>query len=231
MCDSKNGFGKAKKRIYLNLTNRCNVKCDFCCMFSEPSKNTFLSFDKYKEIIDNSECFFELQLEGGEPFLHEDFYLFVEYARFTGRCTKITISTNGILLPKHLQRLTDFCDFSKISIVIKRSINYYLYNLDNGIFKKCRDLYLATEFIPNFKIEFNVRLRKEDNWIVEKLKEFKIYEQSRVYELQNYGRMGNDLYSKPFIVRNIDEFFLYASDGECFNDDMIKRSEYEKTLK
>jgi MoaA/NifB/PqqE/SkfB family radical SAM enzyme len=231
MCDSKNGFGKAKKRIYLNLTNRCNVKCDFCCMFSEPNKNTFLSFDKYKEIIDNSECFFELQLEGGEPFLHEDFYLFVEYARFTGRCTKITISTNGILLSKHLQRLTNFCDFSKIPIVIKRSINYYLYNLDNWIFKKCRDLYLATEFIPNFKIEFNVRLRKEDNWIVEKLKEFKIYEQSRVYELQNYGRMGNDLYSKPFIVRNIDEFFLYASDGKCFNDDMVKRSEYEKTLK
>ena len=90
---------------------------------------------------------------------------------------------------------------------------------------------MATEFIPNFKIEFNVRLRKEDTWIVEKLKEFKIYEQSRVYELQNYGRMVNDLYSKPFIVRNIDEFFLYASDGECFNDDMIKRSEYEKTLK
>jgi MoaA/NifB/PqqE/SkfB family radical SAM enzyme len=231
MCDSKNGFGKAKKRIYLNLTNRCNVKCDFCCMFSEPNKNTFLSFDKYKEIIDNSECFFELQLEGGEPFLHEDFYLFVEYAIFTGRCTKITISTNGILLSKHLQRLTNFCDFSKIPIVIKRSINYYLYNLDNWIFKKCRDLYLATEFIPNFKIEFNVRLRKEDNWIVEKLKEFKIYEQSRVYELQNYGRMGNDLYSKPFIVRNIDEFFLYASDGKCFNDDMVKRSEYEKTLK
>jgi len=225
MCDGKNGFEKAKRRIYLNLTNRCNVKCDFCCMFSEPNKNTFLTFDKYKEIIDSSNNFYELQLEGGEPFLHE------EYARFTGRCMKITISTNGILLSKHLQRLTDFCDFSRIPIVIKRSINYYLFNLDNGIFKKCRDLYLATEFIPNFKIEFNVRLRKEDNWIVEKLKEFKIYEQSRIYELQNYGRMGNDLYAKPFIVRNIDEFFLYASDGQCFNDDLVKRSEYEKTLK
>jgi len=222
---------KAKERIYLNLTNKCNVSCDFCCMFSNLNKSTFLSFIKYKEIIDLCDDFFELQLEGGEPFLHEDFYLFLEYARFTNKCSKITISTNGILLPKHLQRLTDFCNFSKIPIVIKRSINYYLYNLDNGIFKKCRDLYLATEFIPNFKIEFNVRLRKEDDWLVEKLKEFKIYDQSKVYELQNYGRFRNDLYSKPFIVQNIDEFFLYASDGKCFNKNLIERSEYEKTLK
>ena len=151
----------SKIRLYFNLTNKCNVKCDFCCMFSEPSKNTFLSFNKYKEIIDNSDCLFELQLEGGEPFLNTNFYLFLEYARSTKRCTKIIISTNGIILQRHLQRLTDFCEFSNIPIIIKRSINYYLYNLDNDIFKKCRDLYLATEFIPNFKIEFNVRLRKE----------------------------------------------------------------------
>jgi MoaA/NifB/PqqE/SkfB family radical SAM enzyme len=200
-------------------------------MFSEPNKTTFLQFEKFKEIIDGSDEFFELQLEGGEPFLHDDFYLFLEYARYSGRCKKITISTNGIILTKHLQRLTDFCDSSNIFMVIKRSINYYLYILDNDIFKKCRDLYLATEFIPNFKVEFNVRIRKDDDWLVDKLTEYKIIEQSIVYELQNYGRMDDNTYVKPFIVQNIEEFNLYASDGTCFGIDLISRSEYEKNLK
>lgn len=200
-------------------------------MFSEPSKSTFIDFEVYKQIIDKHDGAFELQLEGGEPFLHPDFFLFLEYARFTKRCSKITISTNGILLKRNLQRLTDFCDFSNIPMVIKRSINYYLYNLDNSICKKSRDLYLATEFIPNFKILFNVRLRKNDEWLVEMLKENKIYDQSNIFELQSYGRMEAEGYRKPFIVRNIENFYLYAADGKCFNDDLLKRSEYEKTLK
>lgn len=225
-----NQINKAAERLYINITNKCNVQCDFCCMFSSPDKNTFLSFYKFKEVIDSTIGLFEIQLEGGEPLLHKDLYLFLEYIRFTNRCTKITISTNGILLQKNIQRLTDFGSSSNIPITIKRSINYYLYSLDNFIFKKCRDLYLATEFIPNFKIEFNVRILKDDSFIITQLKEHKIFEYSNVYKLQNYGRFEDSSYNKPFIVRNIEKFNLYASDGTCFYENMIARSEYEKTL-
>lgn len=220
----------ASERIYLNITNQCNTRCNFCCMYSAPEKMTFLSFNKYVEIINATQGSYELQLEGGEPLLHPDLYLFLEYAKSTKQCAKIIISTNGILLLNHLQRLIDFCNFSNIPVVIKRSINYHLYSLNSRIFHDSRDLYLATEFIPNFEIKFNVRLRKEDTWIVDKLKEFKIYDQSVVYELQNYGRNDNTEYMKPFIVRNINAFRLYATDGTCFNEDLIQRSEYEKTL-
>jgi organic radical activating enzyme len=222
---------KPNTRLYLNLTNKCNVSCDFCCMYSDPTKITFLSFNKYKEIIDNTEGLFELQLEGGEPFLSKDFYLFIEYARSTNRCTKIIISTNGFLLKKHLQRLTDFTYFSNIPILIKRSINYHLYNLDNKILKTSRDLYLATEFIDGIDIRFNVRLRIGDDWLVDLLKEHKIYELSSVYNLQNYGKLNDNQYNKPFIVQNIDSWFIYSADGKCFQQNLIERSEYEKTLK
>jgi MoaA/NifB/PqqE/SkfB family radical SAM enzyme len=57
-------------------------------------KNTFISFDKYKEIIDEAKEYYELQLEGGEPFLHPDFYSFFEYAKHSNLCTKITVSTS-----------------------------------------------------------------------------------------------------------------------------------------
>ncbi len=227
-----NNGSKSKKRLYFSINNKCNTNCDFCSMHSSPDKNTFLSFHRFKEIIDNVNVKYELQLEGGEPLMNENLYLFIEYARYSGNCNKIIISTNGILLQKHLQRLTDFVAFSGIPLLIKLSINYHLYNLNNNIFKKARDLYLATEFISNFDILFNVRLRKDDNWIIEELHKNKIFEHSNIYELQSYGRFENNTnYSKPFINQNIDSFNLYSSDGIDFKTDLIKRSNYEKTLK
>ena len=37
-------------------------------------------------------------------------------------------------------------------------------------------------------------------------------------------------YSDKPIVQNIDNWFIYASDGTCFNQDLIARSDYEETL-
>ena len=39
------------------------------------------------------------------------------------------------------------------------------------------------------------------------------------------------LNDKPVIVQNIDDWFIYACDGKCFNKDLIARSNYEKELK
>lgn len=216
-------------RLYFNLTNKCNEECEFCCMYSSKTKNTFLDFDKYKEIVDKHCDDFELQLEGGEPFLHKDFYLFIYYALKTERCKKIIICTNGKLLESNLNRLVDICKYKNIPITIKPSINYWLINKNKKLIKQCRDIYFATEFIDNFDIRFNVRLRKEDEWIVKELEKNRIKNYSNIFYLQSYGRLSDDTrYDKPVIVQNIDNWFIYASDGSCFNKDLISRSEYER---
>ena len=229
---------KSKKRFYFSLNNVCNVNCEFCAMFSGTNKSTYLDFNRYKEILDENNDFFELQLEGGEPLVNQNFYLFMEYAKYTKKCNKIIISTNGILLKQHIQRITDFIAFSKIPIHIKMSINYSLIEdykrLNKNIFKYARDMYLATEFIENFKLSFNVRLRSdnEDKLLLEELKKNKIYELSNIYELQKYGRLENDdSYEEPFINQNIDDFYLFSSDGINFEQDLIARSKHEKQLK
>ena len=33
---------------------------------------------------------------------------------------------------------------------------------------------------------------------------------------------------KPFINQNIEDWKIYASDGKCFGQDLISRSEYEQ---
>lgn len=218
-------------RQYINITNNCNANCEFCCMWSDSTKHTFMSFDVFKKIIDSTVEDFELQLEGGEPLLHDDLYLFIEYARSTKRLKKIIILTNGILIREHLARLVDFNKYYKIPVLIKMSINYWLYNIDNSLLDKALDYHLATEFIDGVDITLNVRLRKQDEWLRDMIKEKKLTEISNIFYLQRYGKYENESeYDLPIIVQNIDDWFIYSCDGKCFNKDLIARSNHERNL-
>jgi len=216
-------------RYYFSLTNKCNADCDFCCMWSSSKKNSFLDFNRFKEIIDGNSKDFEIYLEGGEPFLNKHIMLFIEYAYYTGRCKQIIISTNGLLLHEYSDRLTDFLNRSKIPMVLKVSINYHLYGMDKNIFKRGRDLLAAVEFIENLKIVFNVRLRKGDDWIIDLLKENHLYDVSNVFYLQKYGRYEDkNEYDLPFIRQEVEEFHLFSTDGIDFGHDLVARSNHEK---
>ena len=217
-------------RLYINLTNKCNSECPFCCMYSGKYKNTFIDFNDFKQIVDSHGEDFELQLEGGEPLLHPFMLLFMWYAHSTGRCKKIIILTNGKLISDYLEEIISFMDRARIQIEIKMSINYWLYSENPHIFKQARDLHCATEFVDGISVKFNARMRHGDEWIVDRLKEYKIYDQSNVFYLQSYGRMTGTDYEKPVIVQNIDDWFVYSCDGKCFGKDLIARSEYEKGL-
>ena len=217
-------------RLYINLTNRCNSDCPFCCMYSGKEKNTFIKFNVFKYIIDGKDDDFELQLEGGEPLLHPFVFLFMWYAYSTGRCKKIIILTNGKLIEDYLEEVIRFMSRTRIPVEIKMSINYWLYKENPHIFKQARDLYCSTEFVDGISVIFNVRMRHGDEWIIDLLKENKIYEESNVFYLQSYGKMMGTEYEKPVIVKNIDDWFIYSCDGKCFSKDLIARSEYEKGL-
>lgn len=219
-------------RLYINLTNKCNADCEFCCMYSSCKKNTFISFEKFKDIIDSFDDSIELQLEGGEPFLHKDFYLFLEYASHVEKVRKIIILTNGLNFDKYLYNIVEFHKRTNIPIVIKISINYWLLKLNKRHIEKCREYYFCTEFIPNFDIKFNVRLRKnQDDNVVESLRNNGIFEQSNIFYLQSYGKWSDqEDYDKPVIVQNIENWHIFASDGTCFEQNLIARSEYEKEL-
>ena len=199
-------------------------------MYSGKEKNTFMDFNVFKYIIDGKDDDFELQLEGGEPLLHPFMFLFMWYAHSTGRCKKIIILTNGKLISDYLEEIISFMDRARIQIEIKMSINYWLYSENPHIFKQARDLHCATEFVDGISVKFNVRMRHRDEWIIDLLKENKIYKQSNVFYLQSYGRMTGTDYEKPVIVQNIDDWFVYSCDGKCFGKDLIARSEYEKGL-
>lgn len=221
-------------RLYINLTNKCNTNCPFCCMYSGEDKQRFITFEQFRNIIDKCKTNFELQLEGGEPLLHKDLFLFIEYAIHTERCTKLIILTNGYLLDKYIKRFIEIANWYNIKTEFKISVNYWLLNetKKQGIDQlyKLNNLIFATEYIENIGIVLNVRKRLQgDDWIDAELEKYGLKDKSNIFYLQSYGKLkDSEQYDKPVIVQNIQNWFIYASDGTCFGQDLILRSEYEK---
>lgn len=225
---------KEGTRLYICLTNQCNTKCPFCCMYSGPDKNRFMNFETFKNIIDTNEGIFELQLEGGEPLLHKNIFLFMEYAVSTNRCKKIIILTNGFVLNDIKNNFLNFSNFHNIEIEFKISINYWLIQEwkkqhNEKFIEYLSKLAFCFKYHPLIHIIFNARKRNEDDWLDEEIEHYNIEKQTHSFFFQSYGRLKNsDKYDKPVIVQNIDNWRLYASDGTCFEQDLIARSEYEK---
>ena len=85
------------KKIYLEITNNCNLNCDFCIKNSRQQK--FMTFDEFKLILSKLEnytkyLYFHIL---GEPLLHPNINKFINYA---SKNYKINITTNGYLINK-----------------------------------------------------------------------------------------------------------------------------------
>src|SRR5689334_5024979 len=86
-------------RIYFAVTNHCNRACPWCSTCSSPRGSTFLTLDRFQKALPGSGMF-EVQLEGGEPTIHPQFFEMVKIARAHPRCTRLVLCTNGVVLPR-----------------------------------------------------------------------------------------------------------------------------------
>lgn len=224
-------------RLYINLTNHCNLNCPFCCMYSGTDKQTFLPFEEFKYIIDNTDGEFELQLEGGEPLLHPQFFTYIEYALATKRCKKVIILTNGVLLREknYMKRFIYIANWNGVPFEIKVSVNYFVTPQVKGMIAYLSNLKFALENMRYISLRLNVRLtkdhNKQDRELINNLTKYDLKSISDIYYFQSYGRLtGDSQYNGPVIVQNIENWSIYASDGRCFGQDLVARSEYEKSL-
>ena len=84
------------KKIYIEITNGCNLNCDFC--IKNKRKIITITKENYKYIIDKiknhtKEIYFHIL---GEPLMHKDINYFINYAHKHGLLVNIT--TNGYLI-------------------------------------------------------------------------------------------------------------------------------------
>lgn len=101
----------------IDLTDRCNLKCEWCNSQAYRSSNT-LELESMKKLIDDiaawgirSVCY----AGGGEPTLHPDFAEIIRYTR--GRGLAVGISTNGTnLTDEVIDAIAECAAFCGVSI-------------------------------------------------------------------------------------------------------------------
>lgn len=117
--------------IDIDIVSHCNLNCKGCSHFSPVAKPWFIEPDNFeRDITRLSEVIPEdkigvIFILGGEPLLHPEICLILETARRVFNKLKITVITNGFLLPKMGEEFWNVCGRNRIEIEItKYPINF-----------------------------------------------------------------------------------------------------------
>lgn len=155
------------KKIYIEITNQCNLKCSFCIQNQRKSK--YLSIDEFSYILNEIRPFTDyIYLHVlGEPLLHPLFKDFLQIAYEKG--FKVNLTTNGTLLlknkdillgnhsvrqinvslhsfpniPNYLNDVTSVCDLLSDKGIY---ISYRLWTFDGDLSNEMKE---TIEFIQN----------------------------------------------------------------------------------
>ncbi len=103
-------FGRKISYLRLAITDRCNLRCQYCMPahgIDIVDRKELLS---YKEMYRITRVLSELgvnkvRLTGGEPFVRKDFVNFLESLSFNDKLDEINITTNGALISNHIDKL------------------------------------------------------------------------------------------------------------------------------
>ncbi|MHA1683637.1 MAG: radical SAM protein [Promethearchaeota archaeon] len=225
-------------RLYVAITNKCNRSCPFCSMYSSKTGKTFITLEKISKHIPPRGTY-QVQLEGGEPLIHPEFFAFLEFFAAQPRCTRILVATNGSLfpfeekggilnIPGSRKRLIRFLEKVPARTTFKVSLNHALLSEDPLLFEKARFL-LDIAKVMEVPIIFNLRKRvarecEFDNHLEEAVRKWHLDDHTNSFFLQRYGRYSmNSLAEVPHLVGT--NFTLINPDGTSFGTDLITRSE------
>lgn len=127
---------KRFKKVYIEITNKCNLDCDFCPKTAR--KPRFMETDEFSFILDEikrytDHIYFHVK---GEPLLHPRIDDFLDIAYIKG--LNVNITTNGTLLSKVQDKL--------IGKPALRQVNISLHSFDGNESMKDKNGYLDNIF-------------------------------------------------------------------------------------
>lgn len=219
-------------RVYVAVTNHCNRACPWCSTCSSPRGSTWIGLDEYLASLPSAGNF-EVQLEGGEPTVHPQFFELVARARANPRCTRVVVVSNGVVLPRAPEALQDWLARLGAPLTFKLSVNHHLLARDRDL------LSLAVAIRDSFarlggerELVLNVRLRPDapggDRWVEDAVREAGLLELANVFALQAYGFASDRAWDTPFVVAT--NFTLVNPDGSTHGADLVARSEAMRVL-
>jgi MoaA/NifB/PqqE/SkfB family radical SAM enzyme len=114
---------KSPLLLVIETTNKCNLKCKYCYNELKKVEKTKISYDIFRELIDEASDLdiFDINLSGGEPFLHEDILKFIEL--IVSRDIGISIVSNGTLINSSIA-----IELSKLGVIPYIQISFDSHN-------------------------------------------------------------------------------------------------------
>lgn len=116
-------FGRQISYLRLAVTDRCNLRCQYCM----PAEG--IQYEARKDILSYEEMLFvvnnlvtlgvnKIRLTGGEPFVRKDFMFLLQALDKIKGLDEINITTNGTLIYKHIEDLKKLQKIKHINLSI-----------------------------------------------------------------------------------------------------------------
>ena len=116
-------FGRQIEYVRLAVTDRCNLRCQYCMPahgIDIVPRQELLSFkEMYRLIRVLTELgVHKVRLTGGEPFVRKDFVGFLEMLSHNDLLDTINITTNGALISHHISKIEKLEKVKNINLSI-----------------------------------------------------------------------------------------------------------------
>ena len=193
------------KKVYLEITNNCNLNCSFCIKNNRTKK--FMSKNDFKYILDKLKLYTKYLYfhVSGEPLLHPLINEFIDYA---SAYFFVNITTNGYLI----KRIKDNHNIRQINISLHSfnedyniSLEEYINNIIEVIEKLSSDTFMSLRFWVNTKYNKNIISILEERY-------------NKKIELKNGFEITKNVYisiNKEFIWPSLDNDIISTS-GTCY---------------
>ena len=204
---------KKFKKIYIEITNICNLSCSFCSKVEKERR--MLSTSEFIEIINKVKDYTEsiyLHVKG-EPLTHPNIIEFINIAKENN--LKVNLTTNGVLFPKYAEELGNCTNLNKI--------NFSLHS-ENNIPNYCEKIFDSVNNLTNQTIIYRLWTLKENELddkstiIVDKIKKYYKLEGNVVNRIktENNIKIASNIYvdkDNEFVWPEVND---YQSRGYCY---------------
>ena len=172
---------KKYRKIYIEITNNCNLNCSFCSEVKRPRRN--MTLDEFKIILEKIKDYTDyiyLHVKG-EPLLHKDIIKFINTAEEYN--LKVNLTTNGVLFDKYAKELGKCNNLNKINFSLHSENNKDNYLED--IFDNVKYLSPKTTSICRLWTLNNNELDEKSTKIVDKIEDYYNLPQETVDKIKN----------------------------------------------
>lgn len=211
-------FGRQINYVRLAVTDRCNLRCQYCMpahgIEIVPRDHLLTYKEMYRIIRVLTELGVnKVRLTGGEPFVRKGFVDFLEMLSFNDLLDDINITTNGAMIYKHIETLEklqkvkninlsiDSLKADKFNEITRRNVFDEVFKTMEALEKSSMNLKLnvvVQSGINTDEINDFVRLTKDKNIAVRFIEEmpFNGKGQRSIEENWNYTKILNEIKSE-----------------------------------